>query len=198
MISLDEEYIGTDNASIFIHGLKVCGGLLGRLNNGALIGAHFSSSVTPEEILVGCTYLRNRFCNLHPVQEAYFIANLAEWQSRNDQYGNTHKLIADLKLMLNYNGKIKVSDKNIIGRSVDVRCDTGTPVTLRYRVTPNPDPATVVGSNNVKYVKHQSIGGERTRTPVVIDTNNEPHRHQVPNDVVTGLAAFRPEMFVPL
>jgi len=198
MISLDEEYIGTDNASIFIHGLKVCGGLLGRLSSGALIGAHFSSSVTPEEILIGCTYLRNHFCSLHPVQEAYFIANLSEWQSRNDQYGNTHKLVADIKLMLNYNGKIKVSDKNIIGLSVDVRCDTGTPVTLRYRVTPDPDPTTLVVSNSVKYVKHQTIGGARTRTPVVIDTSTGINRHKVPNDVVTGLAAFRPDMFIPL
>jgi hypothetical protein len=198
MISLDEEYIGTDNASIFIHALKVCGGLLCRLSSGALIGAHFSSSVTPEEILIGCTYLRNRFSNLHPVQEAYFIANLTAWQSRNDQYGNTHKLIADIKLMLNYNGTIKVSDKNIIGLSVDVRCDTGTPVTLRYRVTPAPDPTTLVLSNNVKYVKHQTIGGVRSRTPVVIDTNTGPNRHKVPNDVVTGLAAFRPDMFIPL
>ncbi len=196
MISLDEEYIGTDGATIIVRALKVCGGLLCNLSNGNLLGAHFSSSVTPEEILTGCTYLFNHFAAGATVTEMYFIANLDEWQTRGDKYANTHVLAAELKLMFRYTGALKVGDKNIIGPSVDLRFDAGTPALISNRTTLVGDNLVDTPNNNVKYIKVASVLGVRTATPFIVNTT-VPHWHRLPA-TTTGFVPFNTGMFIPL
>ncbi len=59
MISLDEDYIGTSNSEMVVHGLKICGGVLARLASNRLPGAHFTNTTPCALILVGCTYMVN-------------------------------------------------------------------------------------------------------------------------------------------
>lgn len=151
MISLDEDYIGWDQSSIVVHGLKVCGGLLCTLANNQLIGAHFTSITSDAEILVGCTWLRHNATNNSPVQRMYFVLNLEEWQTRTDKYANTNTLISELKLMFGYTGQMMVFDKNIVGGSVDVKLSSVSG--LYYRVTPNPDPVRNVATTRVRFIK---------------------------------------------
>lgn len=200
MISLDEEYIGTDPNTIIVRSIIVCGGLLCRLNNGNLLGAHFSSIVTPEEILTGCTYLMNHFSGGAAVTEMYFIANLREWQVRGDKYADTHRLARELKLMFNFNGQIKVSDKNIIGNAVDVRYDAGNPTSIGYRITIPNDPLVNTPSNNVKFIRHRRLvvnnQVQHTHTPIVVNTG-APKWHQLPT-TTGGFTPFPNSMFVPI
>lgn len=201
MISLQEEYIGTDAKTIIVWGLKVCGGVLCNLNNGNLLGAHFSSRVTPNEILTGCNYLMNHFSLGAKVTEMYFLADLHAWQDkRKDKYANTHVLIFDLKLMFRYDGTIKVNDTNIIfkklnTKSVDVRFDAGTPAIIRYRATLNEEDI-ITPSNNVKYIYCKSYGGQRSYNPVVKVTGDAGHLHRIPADTEKNFKPFSNSMFV--
>ncbi|WP_043364392.1 hypothetical protein [Belnapia sp. F-4-1] len=151
MISLDEDFIGTSNSTIVVHGLKVCGGVLARLASNRLLGAHFTSITTAAEILVGCTYTMNTWANGSAVTDLYFIANLEEWQKRADKYANTHTLLRELKDMFRFNGQIWVFDKNIIGPSVDVRIAAAGGIF--HRATPTPNPTTPHPKNDVKIVR---------------------------------------------
>src|SRR5690349_18523176 len=85
MISLDEDYIGTDANTIIVRALKVCGGVLCRLSNGNLLGAHYTNGSSPLEILTGCTYLRNHYMGGATVASMYVVARLAAWQQRQDK-----------------------------------------------------------------------------------------------------------------
>jgi hypothetical protein len=175
MISLDEDFIGWDSNSIVVHGLKVCGGLVCSLADHRLLGAHFTSITTPQEILTGCTWLMNHAANGAVVQDMYFVAKLAAWQGRQDKYANTHTLVSDLKIMFNFGGQIWVFDKDVIGHSVDVKLNSVSG--LYYRVTPNPDPELVKPTDRVKFIKTQL----RSTTPVVQDLgqgNRKVHRIQ--------------------
>jgi len=69
MISLDEDYIGWDQSSFVVRGLKVCGGVLCSLANNQLVGADFTSITSTAEILVGCTWLRQNATNNSAVQQ---------------------------------------------------------------------------------------------------------------------------------
>lgn len=117
-------------------------------------------------------------------------------RSTDDKYSNTATLVHDLKLMFQFMGQVKVSDKNIIGQSVDIRFDAGTPAAIGYRLSLDNDPCVITPSNNVKYIKVQSIGGVRSKTPTIIATN-VPHFHQV-SSTLTGFTPFTNSMFVPV
>jgi hypothetical protein len=150
VISLDEDYIGTSNSEIVVHGLKVCGGVLARLASNRLLGAHFTNATPSASILVGCTYMMNHWAAGSAVQDLYLIANLNAWAARTDKYKNMHTLLDDLKAMFNHPGQIWVYDKDIKGASVDVKI--GAVAGIAYRVTPNPDPMLANAKNNVKRV----------------------------------------------
>src|ERR1019366_6145253 len=138
MISLDEDYIGTDPNTIIIRALKVCGGLFCQLLNNTLLGAHFTNATRTDEILTAGTYMANHWMAGSAVQRMWFIYNMAAWQGRNDRYASPTTLLSDLKLMFGYTGQIFVYDKNIIGASVDIRLDT--PTTIAWRTTLPNDP----------------------------------------------------------
>jgi hypothetical protein len=150
MISLDEDYIGTSNSEIVVHGLKVCGGVLARLASNRLLGAHFTNTTPSASILVGCTYMMNTWAAGSAVQDLYFIANLNAWGNRPDKYNNIQALLGDLKAMFNYHGQIWVYDKDIQGASVDVKISAVAGIS--HRVTPNPNPLLAHPKNNVKRV----------------------------------------------
>ena len=188
MICLDEEYIGMDPNSIIVRGLRVCGGVFCNLSNRNLLAAHFSNTVTAEEILVGCRYLMEHFSDGADVIEMYFIANLAQWQSRNDKYSNTVTLVHELKLMFQYTGAVKLSDTNIIGPAIDIRFDAGEPATISYRLTLQNEQCVITPSNNVKYIKLQTFGGVRLKTPIITAINVD-RFHQIP---------FRVNGFIPI
>lgn len=151
MISLDEDYIGTDANTIIIRALKVCGGLICQLNNNNLLGAHFTSDTRPDEILTACTYMVNHWMGGSAVQRMWFIYNISAWAQRKDPYSNPTTLLTDLKLMMHYTGVVFVYDKNIRGASVDVRLDT--PNTIGWRTTLANDPLVTTATNNVKLAK---------------------------------------------
>ncbi|MGF1526823.1 MAG: hypothetical protein ACFCBW_08530 [Candidatus Competibacterales bacterium] len=188
MISLDEDYVGMADDAIIIRALKVCGGVLARLSNNRLLGAHFTNITTPDEILTGCTYLMNHYAGGNNVVELYFVANLYAWQQRGDKYKNTHTLGKELKLMFRYGGSIKINDKNIVGASVDVRFDAGNPAQIGYRTTLTNDPLVNTPNNNVKHVK------TRGKTPVV-ENMGQIYNHKLPT-TTTGFTPFPSHMFV--
>jgi hypothetical protein len=157
MISLDEDFIGTDANTIIIRALKVCGGLLCQLNNNTLLGAHFTNSTRADEILTACTYMVNHWMGGSTVQRMWFIYNISAWEQRTDRYSNAMTLLADLKEMMRYTGMISVYDKNIRGASVDVRLDT--PTTIGWRATLANDPLVPTLTNDVKLVKKSAYEG---------------------------------------
>jgi hypothetical protein len=191
MISLDEDYIGMDANTIIVRALKVCGGVLCRLGNGNLLGAHYTNGTSALEILTGCTYLRNHYMGGNAVASMYFIARLAAWQQRTDKYANTHTLLAELKTMFNYAGQILVFDKDIIGASVDVRIDN--PGFIGYRTTLANDPLVTTANANVHVVRPANGGA----TPVVQNTAGPIFLHKLPQ-TQNGFTAFQPGQMVPV
>lgn len=181
MISLEADYIGTSSSAIIVHGLKMCGGVLALLADNRLLGAHFTNITSPAEILVGCTYLIERYAQGSAVRNLYFVLNLSAWQARPDKYADANLLLSDLKAMFHFNGPMRVYDKNLVGPSVDVKIDTVN--VIAYRLTPSPDPQLTQHEPNVKYVKTHY--GSASPTVQDLDTA---HPHQLQ----TSLTAWTP------
>lgn len=190
MISLDEDYMGWATDAILVRGLKVCGGLLCVLNNNRLVGAHFTNITTTAEIFTSCQYMVNHMFAGGHVTRMYFIYNMNAWGNRNDKYASAHTLLSELKILTNYNGVIRVYDKNIIGLSVDVKLSSlGGNLQIGYRITPNPDPATAVPNSNVRRVKT----AHGSHTPVVHFMGGA-YSHMIPNNR-GGFVPFVDSMF---
>ncbi len=193
MISLDEDYLGTAADAIVVHGLKVCGGVLARLKDSRMIGAHFTNGTHASEILVACNYLMN-FWAKENVSELYFVYNLPAWAKRNDKYSNAQVLIADLKAMFRYNGTMWVYDKNMIGNSVDLKITAGAGI--YYRITPNPNPLDFRATTDVRRVTFPNktvMAGRVVQlnnmvNPMVVDLDGV-FRHKVQTDD-SGWKAF--------
>jgi len=192
MISLDEDYIGTDANAIIVRGLKVCGGVVCRLGNGQLLGAHYTSITTTDEIVTGCSYLVNHWLGGSAVSHMWLVLNLAAWQSRGDKYANTHTLVSELKILFRFAGNVMVADKNIIGPSVDVRMDAGNPPVVAYRLTLPHDPLVNTPTNFVKYVKT----ARGAKVPTVRDLDRA-YTHQVPQ-TWAGFTPFAAHHYIRL
>jgi hypothetical protein len=203
MISLDEDYIGHADDAIIVHGLKVCGGIVARLSNNHLLGAHFTNTTHSAIILTGCTYLMEHWAAGGTVRELFWVWNQTDWEGRQDKYNNATVLLDELKTMFRFAGPLWVYDKNKIANSVDLKITSSAG--LYYRKTPDPDPAEIRPTTDVKrvYVPSRTVINGRSQplanmaTPLVVDLSLPifPHKVQT-ND--SGWSAFSQGQMVPV
>ncbi|MFN3322914.1 MAG: hypothetical protein ACK5AZ_05420 [Bryobacteraceae bacterium] len=137
MIALDEDMVGSDNYTVIAQGLKVCLGLFCKLNNGVLLGAHF----TPATSLGGMNLIMGHIRNNSGGNIAWLgmVAKFDRWAYAVSGLNSKEKLAAYFRTQLRYPGTMHYADLQMAPSSYDVRCTTGITPQLSWRATPNPN-----------------------------------------------------------
>lgn len=155
MIFLDEQMIGRDQNVVVIRSIILCGGLIARLSNGSLAGAHFDPGIPAGIITAGLNYIQNTWLAPATIAEAFFFYRAASWSQRADILSTAAGLSAHLKAGLGMGGEaLHMCDKgalNDVG-PVDIRAvNAGNAMLLTWRDHPG-GPRTVALNPDVRYL----------------------------------------------
>lgn len=182
MIALDENMVGSDDDRVIVQGLRSCLALFCKTGNGQLIGAHFTTADSLDNLKVMMDFIRKQ-ANYHINLIAMF-ANFQHWSNAKSGLNNQSKLADYFKTNLVYFDLCEVIYHDITRySSFDVKCINGPIPQFSCRPTPDPNPRTSTPSPRVFWLR-----GAATGSGVLVATNaaNVSIYHCVPNNQNRG------------
>lgn len=156
-IFLDEQALGRDQRRVVLRSIILCGGVLGKTENGWVIGAHFDPGASATCIAAGLNHIRTNWMLGTRLNRAFFFYLKSEWATRGDNLASSVGLKDHIKagLGMDNRSELQLYDKGALSKlgGIDFMADNhGGSLWLSYRKNPggqNTDAQTL----NVRYVK---------------------------------------------
>ncbi len=147
MVALDEDMVGSDNACIIVQSLKVCLALFIRLNNGTLLGAHFTPATPLSAMNIMMAHLHAQAGG--GMNWMGMVSKFSCWSNAVSGFHNPVLLASYFRARMQYLGAMNYADLDWAAPSYDIRFTDGIAPLLEYRATPNPNPCTATPVANV-------------------------------------------------
>jgi hypothetical protein len=146
MIALDENMVGIDDDSIIVQGLQSCLALFCKTGNNQLIGVHFTTGNSIEDMSLIMTHIRNISNNITWIA---MVGKLHYWEQAISLLITKEKLAAFFRTQLRSAQPLYYINFQNAAPSFDIKCTNGITPSLSYRPTPAPNPTNVTPSGNV-------------------------------------------------